>query len=231
LAPFGSLSLSFDDISSNSQARKPSNIKRSTSFNGEVRSKITPLTSRGNAKRTSKISSSSGSIKENDTIKKRTVTYDDDEDSGRSHGRINARPVRRKEDGSKAKRDNDDESSNHARLRRLKEKIDDKKEDKKDEKKSKEKDDKKSKEKDEKKVSNYKHDSDEENESIRSSKSSKSPASMKANLKQPKDKPPKLSNKDDSDEEHSRRVKSAPSINVVKKRKNYLLKKIQLEIF
>jgi len=104
---------SFDDISAqstNSQRKPNSSIKRSTSFNGELRSKITPINSRSNIKRGSKISTSSSSIKErsrleDDIIKKRTVKYDDDEDSNRSHGRIGViKTNRRKEDGLKKTR-------------------------------------------------------------------------------------------------------------------------------
>jgi len=89
-------------------------------------------------------------------------------------------------------------------------------------KKSKEKDndDKKTKEKEdskkEKKVSSYKHDSDEDNES---SKSKNSKSTIK-----PKDRKStsKLSN--DSDEEDSRRVKSAPNITGSIKKKDALTK-------
>jgi len=63
---------SFDDISaqsSTSQRRPHGSIKRSTSFNGEIRSKITPTNSRSSLKRGAKISTSSSSIKEHSRVR------------------------------------------------------------------------------------------------------------------------------------------------------------------
>jgi len=99
-------------------------------------------------------------------------------------------------------------------LRKKSKENEEKKEPKKDDKKEVERKTKEKEEKKEKKVSTYKHDSDEDNEST---KSKNSRITGSKSLK-PKDKKPSSKLGNESDEEDSRRVKSAPNITGIKKK-------------